>query len=57
MDEDSLENFNKLKLYTIPMAQFHYRLSYESDKDTSPTVTYICIIIQFLITKGMITHP
>ena len=57
MDEDSLENFNKLKLYTIPMAQFHSRLSYESDKDTSPTVTYICIIIQFLITKGMITHP
>ena len=57
MEVVTLEYFKKLKASTIPMSEFYSRLSYESDKGTSPTVTYICIIIQFLITKGMITHP
>ena len=39
MESVALEQFNKFKLSTIPMAKFHHCLSYESDKDTRTTTT------------------
>ena len=54
MEVVPLEHFNKLKLSTIPMAQFHYYLSYKSDQDSSTTATRTHILLRFFLTKGMI---
>ena len=49
-----LDQFNKLKPSTIPMAQFFSRLYDEIDQLASTTSTHISIIIQFILTKEMI---
>ena len=54
MEGVALENFNKLKPSTIPMAQFHSHLYDEIDKDASITATHLRIILRCLITKEMI---
>ena len=36
------------------MAQFNSNLSDESDQDDSTTATHLCILLQFLLTKGFI---
>ena len=36
------------------MAQFHSRLSDASDQDASTTATRLHIILQFILTKGLI---
>ena len=46
-----LENVDKLKLATKPMAQFDYYLSDESDQDDITTATHISIFLQFF-SKG-----
>ena len=52
MEGVALDNFNKLKPSTIPMAQFHSHLSDEDDQDARTTATYLLILIQFIITKN-----
>ena len=47
----ALENFNKLKPYTIPMAQFNSHLFDESDQYSSTTATNLRIPLQFILTK------
>ena len=54
MEGVALDNFNKLKPYTIPLAQFHSHLSDESDQDASTTTAHLRIILQFVLTKQMI---
>ena len=51
MEVVPLDHFNKLKPYNIPMAKFCYRLSDESDKDSSTTTTNTFILIPFLLKK------
>ena len=36
------------------MAQFHSRLSDEVNQDASTTVTHVCIILQSILTKGLL---
>ena len=55
MEGVALDHSNKLKPSTIPMTQFHSSLSDESDQDAITTATHLCIIIQFILTKVMIT--
>ena len=55
MDQFTLDHFNKLKPSTIPMEQFHSRLSDESDQYASTTTTHLCIILQFFLTRQMIS--
>ena len=50
-----LEHFKKMKPSNIPMAQFHSRLSDESDQDYRTTVAHPRIILLFIITKQMIS--
>ena len=54
MEGFTLENFNKLKPYSILTAQFNSSLSDESDQDASTTTADLRIIIQFILTKYMI---
>ena len=54
MEGVALDHFEKLKPPTIPMAQFNSHLSDESYQDASTIATHLCIILQFIITKGMI---
>ena len=54
LDVVELDHFNKLKPPTIPIAQFCYRLSYQSYQNASPTATHICIILQLLLTEAFI---
>ena len=49
-----IENFNRFKSATIPMAQFHSRLSDKSDQNDSTTATHPLIVIIFLLSKGFI---
>ena len=49
-----LENFNKSKPSTIPMAQFNSNYSNESDQDARTTATHMYILLQFLLTKHVI---
>ena len=55
MEGVALDHFNILKPSTIPMAQFHSRLSDEIDQDAITTVTYLCIILKFILTKKRIS--
>ena len=55
MEVVAFDHFNKFKPSTIPMAQFHYHLSDESDQDASTTATHLCIILKFLLTEKMIS--
>ena len=36
------------------MANFYHNLSDESDQSDSTTATHLCIILQFILTKGII---
>ena len=45
MEGSELNIFNKLKSSTIPMANFHYRLSDSRYEDASTTATHLHIII------------
>ena len=54
MEGVALDHSNKLKPSTIPMAQFHYSLSDESDQDSSTTATHLCIVIQFILANKTI---
>ena len=54
MEGVALEHFNKLKLYSIPMSQFHSLLSDKIDQDSSTNATYFSILHQFLLTKQVI---
>ena len=49
-----IEHFNKLKPSTIPMAQFHSFTYDEIFQDARNIVTYIYILLQFILTKQMI---
>ena len=51
MEVVAFDHFNKLKPFTIPMAQFHYRWSDESDQDTNATATHLHILLWFILTK------
>ena len=55
MEVVAFDHFNKFKPSTIPMAKFHYRLSDESDQDTSTTATHLHILLWFIFTKKMIS--
>ena len=54
MEGVALENFNKFKSSTIPLAQFYSHLYDESDKDSITNARYFLILIQLLRSKGFI---
>ena len=55
MEGFALDHFNNLKPSTITMAQCHSHLSDKSYQDASTTTTYLCILLQFLLAKKMIS--
>ena len=55
MEGVALGHFNKLKPPTIHMAIFYSHLSDESDQDARTTVTHVHILLQFILTKGLIS--
>ena len=54
MEGVALEHFNKLKPSNIPTEQFHSNLSDESDQNDITIATHLHILLQFILTKGMI---
>ena len=55
MEEFLLETLKTFKPSTITMSQLGSNLSEESDQDYSTTATHLLIIIQFILTKEMIS--
>ena len=55
MEVFALGNFNKFKPSTITTAQFSSYLSYGGDHDLSTIATYLCILLQLIFTKQMIS--
>ena len=54
MEVVTLENFNKLKPSTIPIAKFYSYLSDEIYQDAITNATHVCILLQYLLTKQII---
>ena len=50
-----LDQFNKMKPSTITVEQLNLHLYYESYQDDSTTVTYLCIILKFILQKKRIS--